>query len=148
MKLERKVAVITGGARGIGAAICRRYADEGARVAVADILADEAEALAREIGRDAFGVPLDVTRRASIDAMVETVAGRAGGIDILVNNAAVFDMAPLLEITEASYDRQFAVNVKGLLFTLQPVGAASRWSRSTAPPRRRSSASPSRPASR
>jgi NAD(P)-dependent dehydrogenase (short-subunit alcohol dehydrogenase family) len=123
MKLESKVAVITGGARGIGAAICRRYADEGARVVVADVLADEAAALARAIGRDAFGVQLDVTMRASIDAMVETVVERAGSIDILVNNAAVFDMAPLLEITEASYDRQFAVNVKGLLFTLQAAAA-------------------------
>jgi NAD(P)-dependent dehydrogenase (short-subunit alcohol dehydrogenase family) len=88
---------------------------------------------------------------------------RAGGIDILANNAPIFDMAPfdmapLLEITEASYDQQFAVNMKGLLFTLQAVpaqmvrqgrggkivnlrarraGAASRWSRSTAPRRRR-----------
>jgi NAD(P)-dependent dehydrogenase (short-subunit alcohol dehydrogenase family) len=123
MKLERKVGVVTGGARGIGAAICRRYADEGARVAIADIRADEAEALAREIGHGAFGVQLDVTKRASIDAMVETVVGRAGSIDILVNNAAIFDMAPLLEITEASYDQQFAVNVKGLLFTLQTVAA-------------------------
>ena len=123
MKLEGKVAVVTGGARGIGAAICRRYADDGARVAVADILTDEAAALAREIRRGAFGVQLDVTKRASIDAMVETVVARAGGIDILVNNAAIFDMAPLLEITEASYDQQFAVNVKGLLFTLQAIAA-------------------------
>jgi D-sorbitol dehydrogenase (acceptor) len=123
MKLERKVAVVTGGARGIGAAVCRRYADEGARVAVADILADEAQALAQEIGRGAFGLQLDVTQRASIEAMVETVVAREGGIDILVNNAAIFDMAPLLEITEASFDRQFAVNVKGLLFTLQAVAA-------------------------
>jgi D-sorbitol dehydrogenase (acceptor) len=123
MKLERKVAVVTGGARGIGAAICRRYADEGARVAVADVLDREAGALAQEIGGDAFAVRLDVTQRTSIDAMVETVVGRAGGIDILVNNAAIFDLAPLLEITEASYDRQFAVNVKGLLFTLQAVAA-------------------------
>jgi D-sorbitol dehydrogenase (acceptor) len=123
MKLQGRVAIVTGGARGIGAAICRRYADEGARVAVADILADEAEALAREVGRGALGVQLDVTRRASIDAMVETVVGRAGGVDVLVNNAAIFDMAPLLEITEASFDKQFAVNVKGLLFTLQAVAA-------------------------
>jgi NAD(P)-dependent dehydrogenase (short-subunit alcohol dehydrogenase family) len=123
MKLEGKVAVVTGGARGIGAAICRRYADEGACVAVADILDGEAAALAREIGRDAFGAQLDVTSRASIDGMVETVVAQAGGIDILVNNAAIFDMAPLLEITEASYDKQFAVNVKGLLFTLQAVAA-------------------------
>jgi NAD(P)-dependent dehydrogenase (short-subunit alcohol dehydrogenase family) len=123
MKLERKVAVVTGGARGVGAAICRRYADDGARVAVADILVDEAQALAEEIGRGAFGLQLDVAQRASIEAMVETVVRKAGGIDILVNNAAIFDMAPLLEITEASYDRQFAVNVKGLLFTLQAVAA-------------------------
>jgi NAD(P)-dependent dehydrogenase (short-subunit alcohol dehydrogenase family) len=123
MELEGKVAVVTGGARGIGAAICRRYADEGACVAVADILDGEAAALAREIGRDAFGAQLDVTSRASIDGMVETVVAQAGGIDILVNNAAIFDMAPLLEITEASYDKQFAVNVKGLLFTLQAVAA-------------------------
>jgi D-sorbitol dehydrogenase (acceptor) len=123
MKLAGKVAVVTGGARGIGAAICRRYADEGARVAVADILDGEAAALAAEIGRGAFGVQLDVTKRASIDAMVERVVAEAGGIDVLVNNAAIFDMAPLLEITEASYDKQFAVNVKGLLFTLQAVAA-------------------------
>jgi D-sorbitol dehydrogenase (acceptor) len=121
MRLESKVAVVTGGARGIGAAICRRYGEEGARLAVADILADEADALAAKIGREAFGVQLDVTDRASIDAMVEAVVARAGRIDILVNNAAIFDMAPLLEITEASYDKQFAVNVKGLLFTLQAV---------------------------
>jgi D-sorbitol dehydrogenase (acceptor) len=123
MKLEGKVAVVTGGARGIGAAICRRYADEGARVVVADILEGEAEALAGEIGRGAFGVALDVTRRPSINAMVERVVAEAGGIDVLVNNAAIFDMAPLLEISEASYDKQFAVNVKGLLFTLQAVAA-------------------------
>ena len=123
MKLAGKVAVVTGGARGIGAAICRRYADEGARVAVADILDGEAAALAAEIGRGALGVQLDVTRRASIDAMVERVVAEAGGIDVLVNNAAIFDLAPLLEITEASYDKQFAVNVKGLLFTLQAVAA-------------------------
>ena len=121
MKLQDKVAIVTGGARGIGAAICRRYAEEGARVVVADILEGEARALAEEIGRGAFGVRLDVTDRRSIDAMVAEVVQKAGGIDILVNNAAIFDMAPLLEITEASYDKQFAVNVKGLLFTLQAV---------------------------
>ena len=121
MKLRGNVAVVTGGARGIGAAICERYAAEGARVVVADILAREAEAMARAIGREAFAWPLDVTRRPSIGAMIEGVVARAGRIDILVNNAAVFDMGPLLEITEESFDRQFAVNVKGLLFTLQAV---------------------------
>jgi D-sorbitol dehydrogenase (acceptor) len=119
MKLEGKVAVVTGGARGIGAAICRRYADEGARVAVADLLQEEANALAEEIGRGAFGVRLDVGKRASIDAAVAKVVDQAGGVDVLVNNAGIFEMAPILEITEESFDKQFAVNTKGLLFTLQ-----------------------------
>ncbi|HSA79344.1 MAG TPA: L-iditol 2-dehydrogenase [Geminicoccaceae bacterium] len=121
MKLNDKVALVTGGAKGIGAAICRRYAEEGARVAVADIADDEASALAKEIGGGAFAVHLNVADRASIDAAVEQVVATAGRIDILVNNAAIFDMAPFLEITEASYDRQFAVNVKGLLFVSQAV---------------------------
>ena len=119
MKLKDKVAVVTGGSGGIGAAICRRYADEGARVVVADRNGDSAQRLAAEIGKGSLAVALDVASRASIDAMVEQVVATAGGIDILVNNAAVFDLAPILEITEQSYDTVFAVNVKGLLFTLQ-----------------------------
>ncbi len=66
-----------------------------------------------------MGVQLDVRDRGSIDAMVAAVRERFGGIDILVNNAAVFDLGPFLEITEDSYDRVFAINVKGLLFTAQ-----------------------------
>ena len=123
MKLKDKVAIVTGGARGIGAAIGRRYAREGARVVVADVLEAEAAATADVIGGGALAVSLDVTKRESIDAMVARVVAEAGRIDVLVNNAAIFDMAPLLEITEASYDKQFAVNVKGLLFTLQAVAA-------------------------
>jgi len=123
MKLRGKVAIVTGGARGIGAAICERYADEGARVVVADILEADAASTAAKIGREAFAVHLDVTKRASIDTMVASVVAKAGRIDVLVNNAAIFDMAPLLEITEASYDKQFAINVKGLLFTLQAAAA-------------------------
>jgi D-sorbitol dehydrogenase (acceptor) len=121
MKLRDKVAIVTGGARGIGAAICRRYAAEGARVVVTDRLGQEAQALADEIGNGSFGVPFDVTDRGAIDNLVATTVARAGGVDILVNNAATFDMAPILEITEESYDQVFAVNVKGLLFTMQAV---------------------------
>jgi NAD(P)-dependent dehydrogenase (short-subunit alcohol dehydrogenase family) len=121
MKLEGKVAVITGGARGIGAAIAARYAAEGAQVIVADLLADDAEATAKAIGHKAFSVPVDVTRIASIESMVQTVVARAGSIDILVNNAAIFDMGPVVEVTEKSWDSQFAVNTKGLFFTLQAV---------------------------
>jgi len=121
MKLQGKVAVVTGGARGIGRAIVERYVAEGARVAVADLDIDEANSVAGGLRDSAFAVPLDVTKAASINHMVETVIGRVGAIDILVNNAAIFDMAPVLEVTEQSFDFVFAVNVKGLFFTLQAV---------------------------
>ena len=119
MRLKDKVAIITGGARGIGRAIAEGYAREGARVCVADIDGKQAADPAAAIGRRAFGIGVDVTDLESIRAMTALVESKAGGIDILVNNAAIFDMAPIEEITEASYDRVFAVNVKGLLFTLQ-----------------------------
>jgi D-sorbitol dehydrogenase (acceptor) len=124
MQLEGKTAIVTGGARGIGRAICERYAAEGALAVVADRLADDAEATAAEIiaaGGNALAFGVDVTDQASIDAMVDAVARETGSIDILVNGAGIFDMAPLLEITPESYERVFAVNVKGLLFTLQAV---------------------------
>ncbi|WP_419758475.1 L-iditol 2-dehydrogenase [Acidisoma sp.] len=121
MRLEGKVAIITGGARGIGRAIATRYAAEGARVVVADINATEAKSVADEIGHDAIGVGVNVAQQTSIDAMVAAVVERAGRIDILVNNAGVFEMAPILEITRESYAKQFSVNVEGLLFTLQAV---------------------------
>ena len=123
MRLKDKVAVVTGGAQGIGAAIVRAYAAEGAHVVVADVATDKAEALAADVGGKAFANPLDVRSRESIDATVAAAVGRLGRIDILVNNAAVFDMAPILDITPESFDRQFAINVRGLLFTLQAVAA-------------------------
>ena len=121
MKLDGKVALITGGARGIGAAIAEAFAKEGARVAVADIDEAAAKATAERAGNGAFGLRLDVTSQDSIDEGVALTVQTAGGIDILVNNAAVFDLAPTVEITRKSYDRLFAVNVGGLLFTLQAV---------------------------
>ena len=121
MKLAGKVAVVTGGARGIGAAIVEAYVAEGATVAIADLGKGDGEKLAASLGAKAFFVPLDVSRQDSIAAMVETVVAKAGGIDILVNNAAVFDLAPIVEVTEKSWDFLFDVNVKGLFFTLQSV---------------------------
>ncbi len=121
MNLDGKTAIVTGGAQGIGEAIVRAFAAEGARVVIADVAQDKAGALAQDIGNNALAVRLDVRDPASIDATVKAAVEQFGGIDILVNNAAVFDMQPLLEATEASFDRQFAINVKGLFFTLQAV---------------------------
>ncbi|HKU97987.1 MAG TPA: L-iditol 2-dehydrogenase [Vineibacter sp.] len=120
-KLAGKVAVITGGARGIGAAIAQRYATEGATVVIADRDLEPAAALAKHLGGAAMALPLDVTSQASIDATVAAVIAQAGGIDVLVNNAAVFDLAPIIEVSERSWDLLFAVNVKGLFFMLQAV---------------------------
>jgi len=124
MKLAGRSALITGGSGGIGRAIGRRFADEGAIVALADLDAAAAERAAAEIGGGAYGIGLDVTSVESIGAAVERVVADRGGIDILVNNAAVFDMAPVVEVTRASFDRIFDVNVKGLFFTLQAVAKA------------------------
>ena len=119
MRLEGKSALITGAARGIGKAFAEAYVREGATVAIGDINLEAAEKASREIGDKAYAVHLDVSSQASIDAAIKAVEDKAGGVDILVNNAALFDMAPIVEITRASYDKLFAVNVAGTLFTLQ-----------------------------
>jgi len=121
MRLEGKSALITGAARGIGRAFAEAYAREGATVAIGDINVEAAEKSAAEIGLRAYAVKLDVTDQASIDRAVQAVEAKAGGIDILVNNAALFDMAPIVEITRAGYEKLFAVNFSGTLFTLQAV---------------------------
>ena len=105
LPLKDKVAVVTGGARGIGRAICERYAEEGAKVAVADLDLNEAQRTAEAIGNGAFGVQLDVTSQDSIEAMVKRVVDVAGSIDILVNNAGFFDLGPLFEITPERYEK-------------------------------------------
>lgn len=116
-KLQNKVAIVTGGAGGIGKAIAEGYVREGARVIIADISLDVATATAKEIGATASH--LNVTDLASIQKLIDETAAKYGSVDILVNNAAVFDMGPVLEVTEKSYDFIFGVNTKGLFFTLQ-----------------------------
>jgi len=119
MKLQGKVAVVTGAARGIGRAICERYAQEGASIVVTDMDEAGARAVAAAIGAQAAALRLDVTSQDSIDATVAAVVAQFGRLDILVNNAGLFDLAPIVEITRESYRRLYAVNVEGLLFTLQ-----------------------------
>jgi NAD(P)-dependent dehydrogenase (short-subunit alcohol dehydrogenase family) len=119
MRLAGKTALITGGARGIGLAFVEAYLREGARVAIADVTG--AQEAAAKLGDRTLGLTMDVTDQASIDAGVQAAADWGGGIDILLNNAAIFDLAPIVDITRASYDKVFAVNVAGTLFPLQAV---------------------------
>lgn len=120
-RLAGKTAIITGAARGIGAAIADAYVTEGARVAIADIDIEHASATADRLGSNAIAVQLDVSDLASIKSAVEEMVNLLDGVDILVNNAAVFDLAPILEITHESYHKLFQINVAGVLFTLQEV---------------------------
>jgi D-sorbitol dehydrogenase (acceptor) len=123
-RLQGKTALVTGAARGIGLEFAKAYAGEGATVALGDIDLPRAEAAAAAIGPQAFAVALDVTDERSIEAAVAAVEQHCGGLDILVNNAALFDLAPLVEITRESYDRVFSVNVAGVLFTMQAAARA------------------------
>lgn len=119
MRLKGKSALITGSARGIGKAFAEAYVREGATVAIADINLEAAEKTASGIGKNAYALRLDVADLSSIEAAVKAVEARTGGLDILINNAALFDLAPIVEITKASYEKLFSVNVAGTLFMLQ-----------------------------
>ena len=119
MRLQGKSALITGAARGIGRAFAEAYVREGARVAIGDIDLEAAQGTAAGIGDKAYAVRIDVADLGSVEAAIRAVEDKAGGIDILVNNAALFDLAPIVEISKASFDKLFAVNVAGTLFTLQ-----------------------------
>ena len=123
MKLKDKVAIVTGGARGIGESVVRAYSAEGAKVVIADIEIAKAQQLASEIGANALAVQLDVRDSKSIAALISATVAKFGGVDILYNNAGVFDMGPVLEVSEASFDKVFAVNTRGLFFTLQAAAA-------------------------
>jgi NAD(P)-dependent dehydrogenase (short-subunit alcohol dehydrogenase family) len=118
-RLSGKSALITGAARGIGRGFAERFIAEGATVAVADINLDAATQTASELGASAYPVRIDVSKQDSIDAAVAAVVASAGKLDILINNAALFDAAEVVDITRESYDKLFAVNVAGTLFTMQ-----------------------------
>jgi galactitol 2-dehydrogenase len=118
-RLATKTALITGGARGIGRAFATRYIAEGAQVVIADLDIARARATAAEIGAQA--VQMDVADPDSITKAVDQAVAALGHIDILINNAAIFSAAPIVEITPADYARVFDINVSGTLFTMQAV---------------------------
>lgn len=120
-RLEGRVALITGSARGIGRCFAERYLKEGAKVVIADINIERAIKTAEALGDNCIAVRLDVTSQVSIDDCVAEVIKQFGKIDILINNAALFSAAPIVEIEREDYDKLYAVNVSGALFMLQAV---------------------------
>lgn len=119
MRLKGKSALITGAAQGIGRGFAQAYIGEGATVAIADINLEAAKQTAAELGDAAYAVQIDVSDQETIDAAIDAVVAKAGKLDILINNAALFDAAETVDITRASYDKLYAVNVGGTIFTLQ-----------------------------
>ena len=123
-RLENRHALLTGAAGGIGLAVTEAYLTEGARCTAVDLAKRPSRELARLIGRHADRLqyaPCDVSNTAQIDALLVDAQARFGPVDILFNNAGIFDLAPLLESDEAMYDRLFAVNVRGMFFVMQKV---------------------------
>jgi 3alpha(or 20beta)-hydroxysteroid dehydrogenase len=118
-KLDGKVALVTGGARGMGAEFSRILAAEGARIAVCDVLDDEAGAVAAEVGGQAFH--LDVTSESEWTSVVADVNTAFGSVDVLINNAGVVGFTPLGATDLAEWDRVIAINLTGVFLGMQAV---------------------------
>jgi len=123
MRLENKVAIITGAASGIGLATAAKFVREGARVVVADIVPARVEQACAELAGGDHVMPcvVDVTDRAQIDAMVAQVLARWGRIDVLLNNAGITKDARLVKMTETQFDQVIGVNLKGVFECTQAV---------------------------
>ena len=123
-RLNNHHALLTGAGGGIGLAVAQAFLEEGARCTLADISpqpSSGARELTARYEAQAQYVGADITDTAKIPQLVEAASSKFGPVSVLFNNAAVFDLAPLLESHEAMYDRLFAVNVKGLFFVMQAV---------------------------
>lgn len=122
MRLKDKVAIVTGAASGFGAEIARVYANEGAKVVIADLNEAGAQKVAAEIGELALAVRCDVSKRADIDAVIAATVDKFGSPDIIVNNAGyTHKNQPLLNVDEATFDRVFDVNVKAIYHMVMAV---------------------------
>jgi 3-oxoacyl-[acyl-carrier protein] reductase len=122
MRLEGKVALVTGGASGFGAEIVASYVREGAKVVILDLNEDGAKAVAKGAGGGTVAVGGDVTKQASIDTAVKRAVDEFGRLDIVVNNAGwTFRNKPIMEVTEEEFDRVFAINVKSIFLMTNAV---------------------------
>ncbi|GAA3399712.1 SDR family NAD(P)-dependent oxidoreductase [Paenibacillus hodogayensis] len=125
MRLQHKVALVTGGSTGIGLAVCQAFAEQGAKVVVNYIgpsdRAEAAVAAIRSAGGEAMAVHADVSDEAQVNAMVETIGRAWGGVDILVNNAGIYPRKAWYEITGDEWDRVQAVNLKACFLTSKAV---------------------------
>lgn len=119
--LSGKVAIITGAARGMGAATARRFAAEGASVMIADLLPDEGKAIAAEIGDNARYVHHDVSDERSWQSLIDTTVTEFGGVDALINNAGIWRTSPLTEQTVEQFDQILAVNLRGVFLGMKAV---------------------------
>jgi len=122
--LSGKVAIVTGGASGIGAAISKAFIAKGAKVAVLDISADVAKAKAGELGENAKPFVCDVSSQRSVNDAIAAVKEQFGAIDIAVNSAGVVYLAPAEEISLDDWDKTIAINLKGSFLVTQAVGRA------------------------
>jgi NAD(P)-dependent dehydrogenase (short-subunit alcohol dehydrogenase family) len=113
LHLDGRVAVVTGGARGIGYATASRLVEAGARVVVADIDAEEAQAVSARLGESALAAHVDVGDEASVRALAETAVEEWGSLDVWVSNAGIYPVAPLLELGVEEWDRLLDVNLRG-----------------------------------
>lgn len=123
-RLQDRHALLTGAGGGIGLAVAAAYLREGARCTLADVAVEpstQVQSLMAQYQDRVGYVDADVTKAADIDRLIEAGRSRFGAIEVLFNNAALFDMAPLLDSDESMYDRLFAVNVKGMFFVMQAV---------------------------
>ena len=122
MRLSGKTAIVTGGASGFGAGIARKFVVEGARVMIADINGDGAQAMATELGSDAMASAVDVSDGASVTAMAQIALATWGHVDILINNAGVTHLpTPLEDVGEEDFDRVFRINMKSVYLTARAL---------------------------
>lgn len=120
MRMKDKVAIVTGAASGIGLEIARAYAREGAKIAIADLKLDAAEAAAKEIksaGGQAIAVAMDVTNEAQVDAGVEAAVKALGGVDVLVSNAGIQIISPVQDLSLSDWRKMLAIHLDGAFLT-------------------------------